>query len=66
MGVWSSYFKFCNLLKYYKSKIKDYLLPYSSHLKKYWKSELINHLRKLRKSYRIVDLLYVPTFIVQL
>ena len=46
----SSCLTYCDFLKYNISLIKNYLLPYSNHLIRYWEPELIRHpYKKLEK-----------------
>ena len=49
-GGESSCLTYCDFLKYNKSLTKNYLLPYSNHLIRYWEPELIKHpYKKLEK-----------------
>ena len=56
MGIRSSHLIYCNFLKYYKSIIKSCFPSYSDHLRRHRELGLIRYLPKVRKNYRIIEL----------
>jgi hypothetical protein len=56
-GSESSCLTYYNFLKYDKTVAEDCLLLYYNHLRRYWDMYLLDPLREIRKSYRIIKLL---------